>query len=177
MNRIGSTSLATDPETGHTEPHTVTNLIIGTGDKHLVDITLDTPGPDATLTATDGHPVWDETDRTWVDADQLTPTDQLTTPTGTLIPVAATRDYHRTQTVYNLTVDTLHTYYVLAGTTLVLVHNCGKNQGIYEFADQLNPGKTYVGKTKNFINRLQDHIDSGRLGSREDAVCTHGRNQ
>ncbi|MFJ8685660.1 hypothetical protein [Micromonospora wenchangensis] len=27
--------------------------------------------------------------------------------------------------VHNLTVDTLHTYYVLAGTTPVLVHNCG----------------------------------------------------
>ncbi|MEN3614291.1 hypothetical protein AAH979_32675 [Plantactinospora sp. ZYX-F-223] len=26
---------------------------------------------------------------------------------------------------YNLTVDDIHTYYVLAGTTPVLVHNCG----------------------------------------------------
>ncbi|WP_041253620.1 Hint domain-containing protein [Frankia sp. EAN1pec] len=86
---VGDQVLATDPTTGRTEPHTVTNLIIGTGDKHLVDITLDTPGPDATLTATDHHPFWDETDHTWVDADDLTTTNRLRTPTGTLLAVVA----------------------------------------------------------------------------------------
>jgi hypothetical protein len=33
--------------------------------------------------------------------------------------------YARQETVYDLTVDTVHTYYVLAGATPVLVHNCG----------------------------------------------------
>ncbi|WP_328917514.1 MULTISPECIES: hypothetical protein [unclassified Streptomyces] len=37
-------------------------------------------------------------------------------PTGELTPGAAAR--------YNLTADQLHTYYVLAGDTPVLVHNC-----------------------------------------------------
>ncbi len=89
------------------------------------------------------------------------------------VVAAAIRTYSAPARVHNLTVADIHTYYVLAGATPVLVHNCSKNQGIYEFEDQLNPGKTYVGKTKNFNNRLQDHIDSGRLKSRDDARCTH----
>jgi hypothetical protein len=66
-----------------------------------------------------------------------------------------------------------NTYNSIVGTTAILVHNCSKNQGIYEFADQSNPGTTYVGKTVNFANRLADHVANGRLASIEDAVCTH----
>lgn len=119
--------VATDPTTGRTEPRPVTKLIIGSGEKHLVDITVDTPGPDATLTltATDSHPFWDAADRTWVHAAALTTTDRLRTPTGTLLAVAGTRDYQQTHTVDNLTIETLHTYYVLAGDAPVLVQNCG----------------------------------------------------
>lgn len=62
---------------------------------------------------------------------------------------------------------------MLAGQTPVLVHNCNKNQRVDEFPDQWNPGKTYVGKTLNFKNRLKDHLDSGRLKSLDDVKCTH----
>ena len=74
---------------------------------------------------------------------------------------------------YNLTVADIHTYYVLAQRTPVLVHNCKKNQGVYEFPDQWNPGKTYVGKTNDFDRRLGEWIRDGRLRSRSDATCTH----
>ncbi|MEX5637949.1 Hint domain-containing protein, partial [Parafrankia sp. FMc2] len=121
--KIGDRVLATNPDTGRTEPHTVTHLIVGTGDKHLVDITVDTRDGPAVLTATGGHPFWDTTDREWVDADDLTPSDTLRTPDGHTVSVAGTREYQQHDTVYNLTVDTLHTYYVLAGTTPALVHN------------------------------------------------------
>ena len=123
--QAGDQVLATDPETGETGPRTVTASIVGSGDKQLVDITITTPDGPATLTATGGHPFWDAADRTWTDADQLTSSDRLQTPTGTLLPVTTTRTYQRTDTVHNLTVADLHTYYVLAGATPVLVHNCG----------------------------------------------------
>jgi len=38
--------------------------------------------------------------------------------------VVAVRKWTEHQQVYNLTVDGLHTYYVVAGSTPVLVHNC-----------------------------------------------------
>ncbi|MFC7641655.1 hypothetical protein ACFQX6_12120 [Streptosporangium lutulentum] len=49
----------------------------------------------------------------------------LQTPTGTHVQVTAVRKRTTPQRVHNLTVDYLHTYYVLAGNTPVLVHNTG----------------------------------------------------
>jgi hypothetical protein len=122
---VGDQVLATDPETGRTEAREVTHLIVGEGLKSMVAVTVDTPGPDGVLLATSGHPFWDATDRQWVDAGELTDQDRLYTPDGQLLPVADVRSFDRVQTVYNLTVDGIHTYHVLAGETPVLVHNCG----------------------------------------------------
>ncbi|MEU0443789.1 RHS repeat-associated core domain-containing protein [Streptomyces sp. NPDC006186] len=124
---VGETATATDPETGESGPHKVTTLIKGTGDKQLVDISLGTGGSDrsrsSTITATDGHPFWVPALHQWVEAGDLTAGQWLQTSAGTWIQITAIR--HRTQpmSVYNLTVDELHTYYVLAAGTAVLVHN------------------------------------------------------
>ncbi len=45
-------------------------------------------------------------------------------------------------------------------------------EGIYEFQDLLNPGQIYVGQSGNIPQRLQQHVDSGRLGRVEDARTT-----
>ncbi|TKT10859.1 RHS repeat-associated core domain-containing protein [Streptomyces galbus] len=185
--KAGDTVLATDPQTGVTAPEQVQAVIVTRTDHDFTTLTLDTApvrGPPhagasrhrptgETLTTTWHHPFWDATHHRWTDAHDLTPATKLRRADGTTVRVTGVRNFHRGGVTYDLTVGTVHTYYVLAGVTPVLVHNCSKNQGIYEFEDQLNPGKTYVGKTKNFKNRLQDHIDSGRLKSREDATCTH----
>ena len=39
--------------------------------------------------------------------------------------MVALRDYTTTMVTYNLTINSLHTYYVEAGNTPVLVHNSG----------------------------------------------------
>ncbi|MFD4218228.1 RHS repeat-associated core domain-containing protein [Streptomyces griseus] len=122
--RIGDEVLATDPETGESGPRPVTALIKGTGDKQLVDITLGT-GTSHTLTATEGHPFWAPALNRWIQADQLTDGQWLQTSTGTWVQVTAVTHRSTSTTVYNLTVADLHTYYVLAGATPVLVHNCG----------------------------------------------------
>ncbi|MGW1563053.1 Hint domain-containing protein [Streptomyces sp. NPDC002144] len=126
---VGDTVLATDPDTGDSGPHTVTALVKGSGDKHLIDITLDTDGPTgtktSTLTATDGHPFWVPELHRWINAGELTAGQWLQTSAGTWVQITALRRHTEHTTVYNLTVDRLHTYYVIAGTTSVLVHNCG----------------------------------------------------
>ncbi|MGW6292058.1 polymorphic toxin-type HINT domain-containing protein [Streptomyces sp. NPDC055058] len=170
---IGDEVLATDPKTGVTEVKTVTAEIAGVGLKDLVAVTLMIDGQEVRITATDGHPFWVPGLDAWVDAAKLIVGQKLRTAGGEDVRIADVKSWSQPAKVHNLTVTDSHTYYVLAGATPVLVHNCNKNQGIYEFEDQLNPGKTYVGKTKNFNNRLQDHIDSGRLKSRGDATCTH----
>ncbi|MFJ8002532.1 RHS repeat-associated core domain-containing protein [Streptomyces sp. NPDC096310] len=125
--KIGNNVHATDPETGESGPRRVTALIEGTGDKSLTDITLTTKqnGNSSTITATDGHPFWAPEPSAWIDAGQLQPGQWLQTSTGTWTQITAISHRTKSTTVYNLTVDDLHTYYALAGATPVLVHNCG----------------------------------------------------
>ncbi|MFF4830451.1 polymorphic toxin-type HINT domain-containing protein [Streptomyces sp. NPDC001315] len=126
---IGDRVIATDPETGKTEIQTVTAEIKGTGTKHLVKVTIDTDGDKGTktasVTATDGHPFWVPELRDWIKATDLTPGQWLRTSAGTLIQITAVQRWTQQSTVHNLTVSDLHTYFVLAGQTPVLVHNCG----------------------------------------------------
>jgi hypothetical protein len=128
--RTGDLVLATDPETGRTTAKPVTHLISGSGEKDLVDLTVDTDGDrggrTATLTATDEHPFWAEGPGRWVDAEDLKPGTWLRTDAGERVRVmdVEPRTAQRQQ-VHNLTVGELHTFYVLAGDTQVLVHNSG----------------------------------------------------
>ncbi|MFF5210866.1 polymorphic toxin-type HINT domain-containing protein [Streptosporangium sp. NPDC000396] len=128
--KVGDKVLATDPETGKIGPRVVVTPISSEGPKMLVQITVDIDGKkgEATgaITATNNHPFWVEKLRTWVPAEQLKPGMWLRTSSGTYVQVSATIQWtvpH--QHVHNLTVEDLHTYYVLAGETPVLVHNNG----------------------------------------------------
>ena len=126
---IGDTVLATDPETGETKAKTVTATIIGHGSKNLAEITVDTDGAagnaSGVVTATDDHPFWVPNLNKWVDATDLQAGQWLQTSAGTWVQITAVRRWSQPATVYNLTVTDIHTYYVLAGDTPVLVHNCG----------------------------------------------------
>ncbi|MET7426676.1 FG-GAP-like repeat-containing protein [Dactylosporangium sp. NPDC005555] len=127
--QVGDVVLATDPETGLSEAKPVTATIIGNGTKTLVDITIDTDGEEgnaeAHLTATDGHPFWVPTDRRWHKAADLRAGDTIRTYSGQQLQIVTTRIWSQQQQVHNLTINIVHTYYVLAGKTPVLVHNSG----------------------------------------------------
>ncbi len=127
---IGDKVLATDPKTGRTKVETVTAEIKGRGLKHLVRITIDVDGKKGTrtasITATDGHPFWVPELGEWIDATALKAGETLRTSANTRVQVTAVKRWTTPNTrVHNLTVARLHTYYVVAGATPVLVHNCG----------------------------------------------------
>lgn len=128
--REGDRVLATDPDTGRRQPEPVTALITGQGEKNLVDVTVQTDQGPATVTATDEHPFWVDDLEAWATADQLRPGAWLRTSAGTRVQVGAVRAWTASdQKVRNLSVDDLHTFYVMAGSTPLLVHNtsgCGK---------------------------------------------------
>ncbi|MCY0940948.1 polymorphic toxin-type HINT domain-containing protein [Streptomyces antarcticus] len=154
--RVGDTVMATDPQTGETRPKKVTATITTPDDKDFTDLTLtddaNPRGPPATLTSTFHHPYWSETRRQWTDAGALTSGEQLRQPNGTTLTVQTTRNYPHAVTTYNLTVDDFHTYYVLAGATPVLVHNCdGEVHWVPENAHMSPQAQAY---------------DSGATGSR-----------
>jgi RHS repeat-associated protein len=127
--RDGDQVLSTDENTDTTEPETVTAQITGTGTKHLVKITLTTDPPAAlttsSVTATDGHPFWVPALHEWINATDLHAGQWLRTAAGTHVQITAVTRWTQQATVHNLTVSDLHTYYVLAGQTPVLVHNSG----------------------------------------------------
>jgi hypothetical protein len=112
--------LPPDPETGETAARPITDVIVHGGAHTIVDITFS----DSSITATDGHPFWDVTTGAFTNAIDLRPDDRVLTATGGTVAVVGIDAYETQTTVYNLTVDDIHTYY--AGDTPVLVHNsCG----------------------------------------------------
>ncbi|WP_406446857.1 polymorphic toxin-type HINT domain-containing protein [Streptomyces sp. NBC_01613] len=138
--KAGDSVLATDPQTGVTAPEKVQNVIVTKTDKDFTTLTVDTSpvrGPPShgqaqtptsaqqTLTTTWHHPFWDATHHHWTDAHDLTLGTKLRTTDGVTVTVAKVHNFHQHGTTYDLTVGNLHTYYVLAGHTAVLVHNCG----------------------------------------------------
>jgi YD repeat-containing protein len=150
---VGEKVLATDPTTGRTEAKPVTDVIKGSGQKQLVEITVDTDGAKGSatgkITATDRHPFWVADQSGWTDAEDLEPGDRLRTPGGASVTVVAVRLWTERDQVYNLTVDGVHTYYVGAGARNVLVHNCFDDvpdaPGVYEI--YFKDGSIYVGST------------------------------
>ncbi|WIX76903.1 polymorphic toxin-type HINT domain-containing protein [Amycolatopsis carbonis] len=107
----------------------VTAVHVTTTDKSFDDLTFSTPDGPATITSTAQHLFWDATLHTWREADNLRVGDEVDTPDNGHVTVVATRLYTAAIITYNLTIDDVHTYYVLAGTTPVLVHNCNKIKG------------------------------------------------
>ncbi|MEU6484266.1 polymorphic toxin-type HINT domain-containing protein [Streptomyces sp. NPDC046887] len=127
--RIGDQVVATDPVTGETSVKTVTREITSEGLKVLVTLTLALPGgKTAKLTATDKHRFWLPDTSAWVEAEDLVVGEELRTPDGKEVRIARIDREKRPATVHNLTVADLHTYYVLADSAPVLVHNCNSTK-------------------------------------------------
>ena len=158
--RIGDEVVATDPETGRTAARMVTATIVGTGVKHLVRIGVDADGDgDATgetIIATTAHPFWNARTESWVDARDLQPGDELRTSVGALVKVHRSSVYATSITVYNLTVADIHTYYVLAGRTPVLVHNQGGGESYVPSLKKLSgtQAEKYVGDVHEFKREI-----------------------
>jgi len=115
-----------DPRDGKADgTRTVTARIVN-HDDDLVDLKIAGPhGHDVVLHTTSRHPFWDDTERRWIPAGELTPGHELNAADGTHARILTVKPVPGSAAMYNLTVQQLHTYYVLAGTTPVLVHNSG----------------------------------------------------
>ncbi|MFI6908811.1 polymorphic toxin-type HINT domain-containing protein [Nonomuraea sp. NPDC050394] len=179
--KAGDKVLATDPGTGQTSFRVVTKPLSSQAVKNLVHISVssagDSGGSSTTLTATASHPFWVPTLREWVDAGDLRSGTWLRTATGTYVQVQAVKKWTTTQRVFNLAVADIHTYYVLAASTPVLVHNsnglCGtealENGDWQHIVDRHRPGGALVtgkagiftGKTKQVRQRIADTINRG----------------
>ncbi|WP_443047079.1 polymorphic toxin-type HINT domain-containing protein [Streptomyces sp. NBC_00267] len=123
--RVGDMVLATDPRTGKSSTRKVTRLIATEDDKYFNKLSIATEKGTKTLIATHGHPFWSPSEGDWVEAGDLAAGMTLLSDDGSRVEVTANHPFVERARTYNLTVDDLHTYYVLAGETPVLVHNSG----------------------------------------------------
>ncbi|GAB2922113.1 polymorphic toxin-type HINT domain-containing protein [Streptomyces sundarbansensis] len=121
--RVGDEVAARDPETGVEGPRKVTRLIVTEDDKHFNELSIATANGIEKLIATYEHPFWSPSEGRWVEASDLRPGMTLLDDDERTVIVSVNRPFSRHARTYNLTVDDLHTYYVLAGDTPVLVHN------------------------------------------------------
>ncbi|MGH3976682.1 MAG: Hint domain-containing protein, partial [Pseudonocardiaceae bacterium] len=125
INKVkrGDRVAASDPVADAKGPRKVTAVISHAGPHAVVTVTLEDGGA---VKATAEHPFWvvNEGERgTWVEAEDIESGDRLRTSAGTLVQVRAVERRRHHIAAHNLSVDGLHTYYVLAGVKSVLVHN------------------------------------------------------
>ncbi|MFB7467325.1 polymorphic toxin-type HINT domain-containing protein [Streptomyces sp. NPDC056224] len=142
---VGDRVKSTDPETRETGDREVTRLIVTEDDKHFNTLSIATDDGIQELTATYEHPFWSPSANKWVNAGDLTPGTSLLTDESKTVIVTANKPYDQNVRTYNLTIDDLHTYYVLAGQTPVLVHNA--NTCLTPLGAQVNKVINYFDKT------------------------------
>ncbi|MFJ9961287.1 polymorphic toxin-type HINT domain-containing protein [Streptomyces avermitilis] len=179
---VGDKVVATDPETGETGLREVTRLIVTDSDKHFNELSLATEEGTEKLTATYEHPFWSPSQKRWIEAADLTVGMTLRTDNGSSVTVTANRSFTRHVRTYNLTVEGLHTYYVLAGNTPVLVHNasCGpslknlpkdydrRTVGILDVGNEQLPMISGPGGQSGLLKNLP-----GRMKANAEHVETH----
>ncbi|MFD8049576.1 polymorphic toxin-type HINT domain-containing protein [Streptomyces chartreusis] len=160
--QIGDSVRATDPKTGETKSRKVTRLIRTEGDKYFSELSIATDDGIEKLTATHEHPFWSPSERDWIPAGDLRPGMTLLTEDGETVIVTGNRPFTKHARTYNLTVGDLHTYYVLAGDTPVLVHNstpCGPDLDALSQSG-MRPAK---GNTTHAGREYQKHMNRGDL--------------
>ncbi|MCH0566261.1 RHS repeat-associated core domain-containing protein [Streptomyces sp. MUM 2J] len=129
------------------------------------------------LHTTSRHPFWEENLHGWIPAGNLQPGDTLATAANTQVEVVDVRDEAGSASMYNLTVNDLHTYYVLAGETPVLVHNSNcslyNGDGWQHVLDEHVNGSPGVAPGNTTFSDYLDLDDIGDLI--QDTAKTRGR--
>ncbi|WP_198347263.1 nucleic acid/nucleotide deaminase domain-containing protein [Nocardia terrae] len=130
-DEIRNAAAGSDPSS-----HRVTDIHVTDADHDFVRLTVSGPDGIGTIESTAAHLFYNATAATWTEAAALTPGLLLRTPTGTAV-VESIETYSATARTFNLSIDGVPTYFVLAANTPVLVHNCTTGQIPYN-SDELS---------------------------------------
>ncbi|MBS2545479.1 hypothetical protein KGQ19_01215 [Catenulispora sp. NL8] len=128
--RVGDEISNATPGAAETEQHRVEQVHTTFTDTDFTDLTVQTPDGEDTVTGTQNHPYYDLNAEAFIDASKLGIGDKLQSTSGAAVTVLNVRNYISSMVTYDLTIEGLHTYYVVAGTTSVLVHNDSCRDGI-----------------------------------------------
>ncbi|MFJ7988805.1 LamG-like jellyroll fold domain-containing protein [Streptomyces sp. NPDC096351] len=122
--KAGDKVLTSEPGKQDKETHEVTKVHVTNHDRDYVTVTVRTADGEQKLQTTALHQIYDASTNTWTRAMDLKSGDRLQTADGSSAIVVNTRMYADTAVTFDLTVDGLHTYFVVAGDAALLVHNC-----------------------------------------------------
>ncbi|MFE3648698.1 polymorphic toxin-type HINT domain-containing protein [Streptomyces sp. NPDC059152] len=122
--RVGDRIGNSIPGSSAVQPHTVTAVVVTDTDRDFVELTIADPRGNGTVRSTAHHLFYDVTTSKWTKASALKPGDRVQTTGKSVATVRAVHAYRAAVRTYNLSVDGVHTYYVVAGDIPVLVHNC-----------------------------------------------------
>ncbi|MBK5993016.1 sugar-binding protein [Streptomyces sp. MBT58] len=161
---LGDDVVVTDPESGETAVRDVVATITTEDDKHFVDLTV-TGGSGAaeSLVSTTTHPFWSVSGGDWIEAGNLRAGMTLRASDGDTVTLVSTRRFDERQRTYDLTVAGTHTYYVVAGTTPLLVHNCGDIDKDYDVAG--GHAKDHVGLSDDDLIARAPTLRGGKASS------------
>jgi hypothetical protein len=138
---VGDQVLAYDPKTGETKAHTVDAVMVNLDP--VVEHLDTSAGP---IETTPNHPFF-TADRSWVEAGSLLPGEHLRTDSGTDAVVVGFTLEATPSAMWDLTVNTAHSFFV--GSGAVLVHNCGD-----AWIDRVSDGNSHAW-TKHVQNEGQ----------------------
>ncbi len=171
--QVGDEVWALDPETGEAGIRMVS--AVWPHEDWLLDFSVD----GGTVTTTENHHFWNQSDGEWQETQDIDAGALLLTAEGTLV-AAGSLDWasvHR-GAAYDLTVEDFHSYFVVAGDAEVLVHNqngpcipgrpfTGANapDAAFEHLDRFHGLDTNVAS-----NRLHQLKESGGLGAADDVA-------
>ena len=127
--KVGDAVANADPDADANQKHKVTAIHVTGTDTDFASLSVATATGAKTITVTAHHLFWDSTKHIWTNAADLKPGDKLDTGGDEVATVLSSWKFTSSIRTYNLTVDDLHTYYVIAGSTPLLVHNGNKNVG------------------------------------------------
>jgi len=145
--QVGDLILAKDPgQSGEATPHRVAALPRN-WTEHVVHVQVEGGGE---VRATKNHPFFVD-GRGWVEASGLRVGDRLRDERDHAVTIERLWTEDKVADTFNLTVEGVHTYFVLAGNTPVLVHN------VNVYPDPTPPG--YSNGASNL-----DHIRARSLG-------------
>jgi hypothetical protein len=170
---VGDVVLAVDPETGERGPRKVTRLWEHE-DNELMLVTVD----GKTLKITPNHPLWVVNRAEWVAAGDLAVGDLLLDDDGTTVQISAVQRVLRPGVdVHNLTVDDIHTFFVVVGGSSLLVHNTGPLCGLADDYVDVTAKGSRVRNVQTGVSRSsfeQNLIDAGYkptvVGSNKNVV-------
>ncbi|HEX6498205.1 MAG TPA: DNRLRE domain-containing protein, partial [Micromonosporaceae bacterium] len=149
-----STSVASASESGHREQPAAESRRQQRTRAHSSASTT-TSGGATTLHTTTHHPFYDLSTHRFVQAGDLRPgKSTLVAPDGTTLTVTAVHTWTGTGTdMRDLTVNRIHTYYVVAAGLPILVHNCDVGEVPY--------GSNDLSKVA-YDHRMQEGVEAGR---------------